>query len=80
MRRPFVPAVLLAVLAAGCGGAGEPGSAPGADPVTALATPTVADVVDPAVFDFTATAVGGSQMDGAELVGKDVALWFWAPW
>lgn len=32
-------------------------------------------------FDFAAPRLGGSgQVTGAELQGKDVALWFWAPW
>jgi hypothetical protein len=28
----------------------------------------------------TVDAVGGGQIRGAELAGRDVALWFWAPW
>jgi len=28
----------------------------------------------------TVDLVGGGQIDGAELAGRDVALWFWAPW
>ena len=33
------------------------------------------------LFEFEAPRLGGgSQVTGAELQGKDVALWFWAPW
>jgi hypothetical protein len=33
------------------------------------------------LLDFEAPRLGGgSQVTGAELQGKDVALWFWAPW
>jgi hypothetical protein len=32
-------------------------------------------------LDFEAPRLGGgSQVTGAELQGRDVALWFWAPW
>lgn len=34
----------------------------------------------PALLDFTAPAVGGGTVDGADHAGKPVALWFWAPW
>jgi len=39
--------------------------------------PTVAV---PALLDFTAPAVGGGTVEGADHAGKPVALWFWAPW
>ncbi len=36
---------------------------------------------DSEFFNFTASRLGGGgQVTGAELQGKDVALWFWAPW
>ncbi|HUH07685.1 MAG TPA: hypothetical protein VML96_07755 [Egibacteraceae bacterium] len=31
-------------------------------------------------LDFSLPDVRGGQVEGAELAGKDVALWFWAPW
>ncbi|MEO7837502.1 MAG: hypothetical protein ABIS21_07665 [Acidimicrobiales bacterium] len=31
-------------------------------------------------LQFSAAAVNGSQVVGADYAGKDVALWFWAPW
>lgn len=32
------------------------------------------------ILDFTAPKLGGGQVVGTEYAGKDVALWFWAPW
>lgn len=40
----------------------------------------VAPATPPEVLDFTATTVDGGTLQGAELAGTDVALWFWAPW
>jgi hypothetical protein len=57
---------------------------PPAPATTPDATP--ADEDDPAdsptaeLFAFTATTVQGEDFDGAEYAGRDVALWFWAPW
>ncbi|WP_017626556.1 redoxin domain-containing protein [Nocardiopsis chromatogenes] len=34
----------------------------------------------PAALDFSAPLVGGGEIDGAELEGEPVVLWFWAPW
>ncbi|KOX16967.1 redoxin domain-containing protein [Nocardiopsis sp. NRRL B-16309] len=31
-------------------------------------------------LDFTAPAVGGGDVEGADLAGDPVVLWFWAPW
>jgi hypothetical protein len=32
------------------------------------------------LLDFTAPKLGGGQVVGSELAGKDVAMFFWAPW
>ena len=32
------------------------------------------------LLEFRAPQLGGGQVIGSEFVGKDVALWFWAPW
>jgi thiol-disulfide isomerase/thioredoxin len=42
------------------------------------ATPPPTDV--PATLRFRSTKVDGGEFDGANLVGKPVLLWFWAPW
>jgi len=34
----------------------------------------------PEVLDFTAPSLGGGSVNGSDYVGKDVAIWFWAPW
>jgi thiol-disulfide isomerase/thioredoxin len=44
---------------------------------TADAAPAVAT---PEVLDFTGTTVDGAAFAGADLTGKPVVMWFWAPW
>jgi hypothetical protein len=34
----------------------------------------------PEVLDFSAPSLGGGTVNGSDYVGKDVAIWFWAPW
>ncbi|MPZ74845.1 MAG: hypothetical protein GEU74_16810 [Nitriliruptorales bacterium] len=34
----------------------------------------------PPGLQFTADLVDGGQLNGGELAGRDVVLWFWAPW
>ena len=34
----------------------------------------------PDVLAFTAPKLGGGQVVGSELVGRDLAIFFWAPW
>ena len=34
----------------------------------------------PAALDFSAPLIGGGEIDGADLQGEPVVLWFWAPW
>lgn len=76
--------VLVAALAA-CGGdpAGAPPTAP-APPATsqtsaaAPASGTAAAV--PEQLKFTAKTVDGKDINGEDLAGKPVVLWFWAPW
>lgn len=87
-------AVVVAALAvaASCGEAGTaPGDqagpsstaasapAPAGEPaVPAPATETAAVV--PEALRFTAAGVDGGQVAGTDYAGRDVALWFWAPW
>lgn len=79
-------AAATALLVAGCGapdGGGEAAPQDGAE-----ASSSGADAAQgggggqsPAeALDFTAPAVGGGEIDGAELQGEPVVLWFWAPW
>jgi hypothetical protein len=40
---------------------------------------TVSATSVPVALRFTAPLVGGSEFDGASVVGKPIAFWFWAP-
>jgi len=33
-----------------------------------------------AILGFSAPLLAGGQLEGSSLEGRDVALWFWAPW
>ena len=33
-----------------------------------------------AILDFTAPRLGGGEVNGQELAGNQLAIWFWAPW
>ena len=33
-----------------------------------------------ALLDFEAQAVGGGDVHGADYAGRDLIVWFWAPW
>ncbi|CAM4088173.1 redoxin domain-containing protein [Nocardiopsis rhodophaea] len=56
------------------GGGGQASESGGAG-----ATPPKAGETPPAL-DFTTRTVDGNDFAGAELQGKPVVLWFWAPW
>ncbi|WP_433311549.1 redoxin family protein [Micromonospora sp. CA-269861] len=43
-------------------------------------TPPAAPAQVPDVLRFTGTTLGGAAFDAAQLAGKPVVLWFWAPW
>jgi thiol-disulfide isomerase/thioredoxin len=49
---------------------------------TTIASPAAAPTTepDPGPFDFTAQTLDGRTIEGESLKGKDVVLWFWAPW
>lgn len=52
----------------------------GATPTTAKATTTTAAPAAKATLTFTANQVDGTPFDTAARAGKDIVLWFWAPW
>lgn len=95
MPRLSLGALLLAgsaVLVVACGGGtgaggaapstGAPAaSAPEREPPrgTSPATGAEAGAV-PEVLAFSATTLDGGTFEGATLAGRDVVLWFWAPW
>jgi hypothetical protein len=72
VRRLAAALAVLALAASACSQGGTSGT--GGTPATS-ASPGVAELLD-----FTAPALGGGTLRGADYVGKDVAIWFWAPW
>ena len=46
---------------------------------TAPSAPPISEGT-PQILDFTAPQLDGGEVNGADYSGKDVALWFWAPW
>ena len=64
---------------AGCGAADPPAATPAPSATAAPGTETAASVV-PAAIDFAAPAVGGGEIDLRAYAGRDLALWFWAPY
>lgn len=93
VRTDRLPIAVLALVLAACGDGG-PAAAPevSAAPTTVAAvtstgpaapapTPAAAPPVSvPDALKFTAQGLDGAQVVGADYAGRDVALWFWAPW
>ena len=75
LRRGVIGAAVTAMLLAGC----APSTSSGSDPTSAPTTATTAEE-ERGAFDFTARTIDGGTLDGESLKGKDVVLWFWAPW
>ncbi|MEV2278097.1 redoxin domain-containing protein [Nocardiopsis sp. NPDC049922] len=67
-------AVLAAVLGLSACAATEPGSGSGSG------TATEREGVQETAFEFRARTLDGEALDGGELRGAPVVLWFWAPW
>ena len=93
MPRLLAAIAVVAMLAGGCGDGAEERSSTAeragpASPPAAASTPTTAAapspgggaVAVPELLRFTAAGVDGGQVDGSAFAGRDVALWFWAPW
>lgn len=87
LRHRLVVLALVAALGApACGGQADtatpaPSPAPPPAPVappTAAGAPSTAPV--PEALQFSAEGVAGGRVTGADYAGRDVALWFWAPW
>ncbi len=66
--------LVVVCLAGACGGTELV-----APPTTAPPTATAPSSVVPEVLDFTATLSDGTTFVGADLAGRDVLFWFWAP-
>jgi len=67
--------LVVVCLAGACGGT-EVVAPP---TTTAPPTATAPSSVVPEVLDFTATLSDGTTLVGADLAGRDVLFWFWAP-
>ncbi|MDZ5443933.1 redoxin domain-containing protein [Micromonospora sp. 4G57] len=67
-----VSAVAAASPAAPTTGPAAPGGTPAARPVVPARVPET--------LKFTATTLDGTRFSAADLAGKPVVLWFWAPW
>jgi hypothetical protein len=66
------PADEIAAPATGVPGTSGPAAGPGAS------TEAAAEV--PAALDWSVDRLGGGQISGGDLAGRNVVLWFWAPW
>lgn len=86
-RTPFrtltAGAVAAVLVLGGCGapngdGGGEPGGSSPAE--EAGSGDGGSGGGTPEALDFTAPTVDGGEIDGADLHGRPVVLWFWAPW
>ncbi len=76
-----VAAVLaVALLAAACGDSATRLQRAATPATTATADWSELDGVDVEALAFTGTATDGTTFSGADVVGQDVLLWFWAPW
>ncbi|MGC5309201.1 TlpA family protein disulfide reductase [Micromonospora zamorensis] len=93
LRRAATAGALVVALsgAAACtgtapGGPAVAGSAPASTgsattPTGApLGAPPAAPAQVPDILRFTGTTLTGAAFDAAQLAGKPVVLWFWAPW
>lgn len=84
--RTALVAIALALAATACGSGAGDGPAPADVAATApmgsdtTARPAAGPAEVPDVLDFTVAGVDGAQIAGADYAGRDVALWFWAPW
>ena len=69
----LVAVVVVAVLAvAGCG------TSTSSDEASGVGGPP--EAAGAALLDFEARAVGGGEVHGSDYAGRDLIVWFWAPW
>jgi hypothetical protein len=92
MSRPVgrrLAALLLTVLLVGACGAADDSEPPAAAPSPTAATPDDRNGAgadedtgppDAGVLDIRARTVDGDEVDLSVYAGRDVAIWFWAPW
>jgi hypothetical protein len=72
---------LLLFVTAGCAEAPTPLEPPPTGSGTTTSPPAISEAPEPArVLRFEAPNLTGGVIRGVDYAGKDVALWFWAPW
>ncbi|TDB70133.1 redoxin domain-containing protein [Micromonospora sp. KC721] len=85
----LVTAAALTVALAGCAGGEPPRTQPvnevavvatATPPATATPTPSGSAAPVSETLRFTAKTLDGAAFSAADLAGKPVVLWFWAPW
>jgi hypothetical protein len=78
----------LAIAAAGCSSATSgvdlpslhrPSPTGGSSPAPAVG-PGPSEVEVPDLLRFEAPGLDGNRVRGADYAGRDLAIWFWAPW
>ena len=79
--RRMALAWLLLLVTTACAKAAERPQPTPARSGTGTSPPAVSEAPQPArVMRFEAANLAGGVIRGADYAGKDVALWFWAPW
>jgi len=85
--RHLVPlTIVLVALAASCAEpAGGPASmrgpsGPAAEATSPSPSATGPQAEVPAELRFTAPRLGGGTIRGSAYAGRDLVMWFWAPW
>ena len=73
MRHWWVVVMLAVSACAGPTATSQP------DPATTTSQTPSADAL-PVALDWSVARLGGGQIDGGDMAGSDVVLWFWAPW
>jgi hypothetical protein len=79
--RVRAPALILLLVAAACARAPvdeRPPAAAGSPSSTSRSQGAPPEAAK--VLRFEAPRLGGGVLRGADYAGKDVAIWFWAPW
>lgn len=93
MRTVRLQIAVLALVLAACGDGGPAAAPEAAAAPTTAATVTSAGAAAPAptpaaappvsvpdALKVSAQGLDGAPVVGADYAGRDVALWFWAPW
>jgi len=72
----------LVLTTVGCAGQNATGQNATGQSATGQPAPAAApsDEAVPPTLRFQGTSLDGSTLNGADLAGRPVALWFWAPW